>query len=681
MKIRFGLSGLKTKLIKNLNILFLPLSAFYGEFLLFGFNEGNQIFSMPLLRIFFFSLALGFALALLLELIPNKKLCRGLAITAISFGTVYTCVEYCCKEFFKTYFSFTYMKEMAGGVVGEFFGNIISCIISGLPFILLSLLPLVLFIIFRKQIIPDEKRDLSVKITVLILLIIFQISGGMLSRFGSDKDFYTYSFSADAAIPKFGAFTSLRLETTYAIFGTPESPQIDLDDIVSDEDDSQKTDSEDIEPQYNTLDIDFAALDEGETDGTIKSMHNYFGSLTPSQKNEYSGYFKDKNLILITAEAFSSYVIDKELTPTLYKLANEGFVFNNYYQPDWTQSTTGGEFAVMTGIIPTWVNGKPAFAASIGKYMPVSLGHTMSKMGYKTLAYHNNTYTYYNRHLTHPNLGYDYKGIKGGLELSSTEWPCSDLEMINATADQYINDYVENGQKFHAYYMTVSGHANYKWGSNAMSRRHREVIEAYMPDAPEQVQAYIACNLDLEYALSSLVKKLEEAGIADDTVIVMGQDHYPYGLVESDVDYYNILSGINDKDGDTSRYKNTLIIWSGSMKEPVIVDTPCSAIDIVPTINNLFDIPYDSRLYSGRDIFAENYSADKVSTSMPLVVFANYSWITEAGRYEASTKTFIPNENVTVDDKYINAVHKLVRAKFSYAKNIIGYDYYRKVLE
>ena len=89
------------------------------------------------------------------------------------------------------------------------------------------------------------------------------------------------------------------------------------------------------------------------------------------------------------------------------------------------------------------------------------------------------------------------------------------------------------------------------------------------------------------------------------------------------------------------------------------INSPFCVMNIIVNINNLFDIPYDSRLYSGRDIFAENYSADKVSTSMPLVVFANYSWITEAGRYEASTKTFIPNENVTVDDKYINAVHKL----------------------
>ena len=35
-------------------------------------------------------------------------------------------------------------------------------------------------------------------------------------------------------------------------------------------------------------------------------------------------------------------------------------------------------------------------------------------------------------------------------------WPNSDLEMIDVTVDDYINN-----DKFLAYYMTVSGHLNY----------------------------------------------------------------------------------------------------------------------------------------------------------------------------------------------------------------------------
>lgn len=681
MKVSFNTPDLKKIFIKNLNMLFFPFSVFYGEFLLFAFNTNNNLFSVSLLRIFLFSCVLGLFLHLILDAISNKKLSRGLAITAMSFGTVYTCIEYCCKDFFKSYFSFTYMKQMVGGVVGEFFSNVISCIISGLPFILLAFLPLVLFIIFRKNILPQESNPKSFKIGAVIILVIFQISGSLLSVIGSDKDFYTYNFSADASIPKFGAFTSLRLETTYALFGLPDSPKIDIDEIVSENGEKEEVDSESIEYGYNTLDIDFTALEAEENNGTLKAMHNYFGSLTPTKQNDYTGYFKDKNLILITAEAFSPYAVNEQLTPTLYKLSHEGFVFNNFYQPNWTQSTTGGEFAVMTGLVPTWVNQQTAFVASANNNMNISLAHNMKKLGYTAKAYHNNTYSYYDRDKTHPNLQYEYYGIGNGLSLSSTNWPASDLEMINATADEYINAYVKDGQKFHTYYMTVSGHAGYTFSGNAMSRRHREVIEAHYPDAPEQIKAYLACNLDLEYALTALLQKLCDAGIEDETVIALSADHYPYGLVETDRDYYAELSGVNDKEGDTSRYKNTLIMWCGSMDEPIIIDTPCSSIDIVPTLNNLFAIPYDSRLYSGRDIFATNFEADKVSTSMPLVVFADYSWITAAGRYEASTKTFYPNENVTVDENYADAVNKLTRAEFIYAKYIVQYDYYNLVLK
>ena len=108
---------------------------------------------------------------------------------------------------------------------------------------------------------------------------------------------------------------------------------------------------------YNKMELDFTATSDLVGGSTLENMHNYFSSKTASQQNEYTGMFKGKNLIQITAEAFSPYVISKELTPTLYKLTHEGFVFTNYYQPGWGQSTTGGEFAHMTGIIPTWVPG------------------------------------------------------------------------------------------------------------------------------------------------------------------------------------------------------------------------------------------------------------------------------------------------------------------------------------
>ena len=39
--------------------------------------------------------------------------------------------------------------------------------------------------------------------------------------------------------------------------------------------------------------------------------------------------------------------------PMLYKLKNEGFVFNHYYTPGWYGSTSDGEYANLTGLLPT----------------------------------------------------------------------------------------------------------------------------------------------------------------------------------------------------------------------------------------------------------------------------------------------------------------------------------------
>ena len=186
-------------------------------------------------------------------------------------------------------------------------------------------------------------------------------------------------------------------------------------------------------------------------------MHQYFSSLPPTYKNEYTGKYKGYNLILITAESFSPYAIHKDVTPTLYKMANEGYKFTNFYNPIWEVSTLDGEYVACTGLLPKrniW-----SFYKSGSNSMPFVMGNQLNKLGYKTMAYHNHTYDYYERQISHPNMGYEYKGIGNGLELSNA-WPRSDLEMLEKTIPEYIDH-----EPFHTYYMTVSGHMQYNFSA------------------------------------------------------------------------------------------------------------------------------------------------------------------------------------------------------------------------
>lgn len=655
--------------------LFFPAAVLYHELLLRAFDAQSVFFDGALALILLFAVGTGLFWSLIVNLLRRPRAAFIVSVTVTALWSVLVCVEYCCRSYFKSYFFLRFIGNMSENVVTGFGSAIPEVVLPRLPFILLAMLPVVGCVLLRRRIAPPERMGWKPLLVLLALSLAFGGTGSVLAHGGMYKTSYTYGFNADAGVTHFGLNTTVRLEMTYALFGQPAP------DIQVPEDDGGDDTAVTAPVVYgkNAMDIDFDALAENASSSAVANMSRYFGSLTPSSQNEYTGMFKGKNLILFTAEAFSPWFISEELTPALYRLTHEGFVCSNFYQPGWGQSTTGGEFAVMTGLIPTWVNGNVSFYATARNSMPFALGNQFRALGYTTAAYHDNIYNYYNRDKTHPNLGYDYQGQGSGLKLTEDgSWPYSDLEMLQNTIDPYIDAYVKDGTPFHTYYMTVSGHGGYGWG-HAMAAKNRQKAQAAYPNASAQVQAYVAANLELESALAYLLEELETAGIADDTVICLAADHYPYLLSDTDTDYYNELRGVTDSERDTSRYRNALILWCGSMGEPVQVDEPCSAVDIVPTLSNLFGLTYDSRLLSGRDILDKSYNASSAAGSIPLVILptaGGNSWATAAGVYEASTRTFTANPGITVGEDYVSAINDRVSLQYHYAQLLVTYDYY-----
>ncbi len=415
----------------------------------------------------------------------------------------------------------------------------------------------------------------------------------------------------------------------------------------------------------NALDIDFDALIASESNSNIISMHEYVSSLEPTSKNEYTGLFEGKNLIVITAEAFSGQVINEELTPTLYRLANEGIKFTDFYQPAWGGSTSTGEYSVLMGLIPA--DGVNSMYKTIGCNVYYNVGAVFKREGYSTLAFHNGTYTVYRRNETHTNLGFDDFLTFGSGLLDIQSWSNYDVDTISAILDNYVDD-----QPFCWYWMTYSGHGSYK-SSDSRTTRNIEQVRAVLGDTYKDTTLYYFCyQMELEKALTELVETLEEKGIADDTVIVICSDHYPYGLAKSasygnSEDYLLDLYQVDSYDFYT-RDQNALIIWSGSIEgENITVDEPVMSVDILPTLLNLFGVDYDSRLLVGRDVFSD---------AEAMVIWPNHSFVTSEGRYNASTGEFILNEGVEVDDGYLARMKAIVSNKLSYSSNVYTYDYF-----
>ncbi|MDE5539423.1 MAG: LTA synthase family protein [Bacilli bacterium] len=395
---------------------------------------------------------------------------------------------------------------------------------------------------------------------------------------------------------------------------------------------------------------------------TIKNVLNYFKNSEPTNQNEYTGMFKDKNLIFILAEGFNMIAVDEKLTPTLYKLTHEGFTFNNFYSPVFL-STTGGEFQATTGLIPTqevlsnWKKNTPTI-----KY---AIGNSFSNIGYNVQSYHNWTYTYYKRNKTMPTLGFNnYTGCGNGMEKRiSCNWLPSDIDMINTTFLDY-KDY----EHFATYYVSVSGHAPYAYNSsgNSIALKNIDLVK----DLPysDNVKAYLATQIEFDRALESLISSLAEAGILEDTVISFVGDHYPYTLT---IDEVNELSTYERDDIVEVNHSN-FVIWNSTMTENINVDKVGSQIDVLPTLLNLFGIEYDSRLIVGKDI---------LSDTPGLAIFSDRSWVSDYGTYTGGKFTLKENVALPNEDEYIRYMNNNVANRFTISGQIIKYNIYDYILK
>ncbi|NBI11069.1 LTA synthase family protein, partial [Colidextribacter sp. OB.20] len=514
---------------------------------------------------------------------------------------------------------------------------------------------------------------MAAAVQLAALGLVLLCGGGTLSL----RYIYYRAATPELEVQNFGVFTQTQLEVRRVLFGIrPDAPDMseepapdkappDLEPTVPPGEDPPPPDSSIFAPEtipgYHTLPIDFDTLIANEEDEGLLLAHQWFSQRKPTPENLWTGYFQGKNLIWIVAEGFSTLAMDPQRTPALWKLSHQGFVFDNFYTPLWGLSTSDGEYVTTTGLIPK--SGVWSYSLSSENYMPFALGNQLRKEGCSTFAFHNYLYDYYDRDKSHPNMGYDYYALGQGLELESGDsFPPSDLEMMEKIVPMFVNE-----ERFAVYCLTVSGHLTYTLDTNAIAARHWDAV-AGLPYS-EEVRCYLACQLELELAVESLLSQLEKAGKLRDTVIVLSADHYPYGLTD---EQYSELLG-HQVDPVFELFQNTLILWSGDMEGAAVhVDKFCSSLDVLPTLSNLFGLPYDSRLIMGSDI---------LSAADPLVIFANYSFISQAGYYNSITDQFTRWDGEEPDPKEVEGLVSEVQNRVAYSGAILDTDYYRLVLE
>ncbi|MCD7806539.1 MAG: sulfatase-like hydrolase/transferase, partial [Lachnospiraceae bacterium] len=507
------------------------------------------------------------------------KISRWLTALILTLISVFYIVECIVRRTYQTYMTVSSMLAGGGNVLGEFRSDLIVAVVNSFYVMILFLLPVILYLIFGKRILPDKKPGLTYRMGLLLASVIIGLGTAFYEgSVSSVSDLFREQYEYDTASQTFGLLTGTLLDFAYGSLpgsktvsfvdategvdgentemgqsaentgageeekeadaapanqpdGDNDPEGMEAENTESESTEAESTVAESTEPEEidygcNVLNIDFDALIASETNSNIIALHEYVSGLEPTSKNQYTGLFEGKNLILITAEAFSAQVISEELTPTLYRLANQGIKFTDFYQPAWGGSTSTGEYSVLLGLVPT--DGVSSMYETIGKNVYYTMGNMLGQQGYSTLAFHNGTYTVYRRNETHTNLGYDDFLTFGSGLLDIQQWSNYDVDTISAILEHCVDD-----QPFSWYWMTYSGHGAYKAGDSRTTRNIERVREVLGDTYQDTTLYYFCYQMELEAALTTLVETLEEKGIAQDTVIVLCTDHYPYGLAKS----------------------------------------------------------------------------------------------------------------------------------------------------
>ena len=625
--------------------LYILLSLLYLD-LVFNLFAYDTYLRSSIFNIAFFDMSNAAIIWILTSLFKDKM---NKIITYVIYGILWFWygLYYVFYKVFITPFSIALFRQADQTL--KFGKNVIISILQNMHVLILFFVPIILLIVFRKKIKFDKVKLKSMLGYLLVLIVTVSLYVGNIfiqkRTVGSIYNLFYETNNISLNIERLGVMGATYLDVKRSIFGFEEKISLVNDDVSDDE-------NEVFEYDYNITDIDFDK-------GNNQTINSYLKNESGSKQNKYTGMFKGKNLVFIVAESFSEIAVSQEYTPTLYKLVHEGFDFENFYTSN-NLSTIGGEFQALTGlyadneILSSWRGG--------WAYYPYGLGKTFKNEGYNTFAYHDNSAFYQDRNVYLKTQGFDnFMGCYNGMEkrINCEQWPQSDVEMMNAT----VTDYIDSDKPFMTYYMTVSGHFYYEFSENMMALKNRDAVSDL--DYPEAVKGYIATQIELDHALETLMKRLEEAGKLDDTVFVLLADHFPYNL---SIENINILSSY-ERDSLIEANSNNLIIYNSKMKSVKIPKVGMS-IDVLPTVLNLFGIKYDSRVIMGKDI---------LSTNEGIAIFKDKSWVTNKGTYYASTGKFVAKSD-EIPEGYVDKINQIVSNRVAISRMIVDNNYYKSIL-
>lgn len=643
-------------------------------------NTSSHFFDAAVIRIMLSSIIIGLVCGLITSLFNYKA--KKIVITVISaMMMIYTWVEINL---------FTYMGFFMGvgnaeqgtkitDYIKDFIGaSTFRSYLVVIPFIILMLFVWWLFKVFRMKKLEKTvyfifKRENKLTRTLAILYSLLALTILVCTYYSTlrlsflqnkhqaikNTTLFLTSDNSNLSVSQFGVFAYGFSDVVVNLFNIDVSLD-DIDDSGVINSTNNSSNNSQVDNKRVIDDTYWQEVINNSTDKTFNKLNNYFINRKITPKNEYTGIFEGKNLIVILMESTNEIFINEKEYPTLYKLYNEGFSFRNNYSPRNNCSTGNNEMTSMTSLFT--INNTCTANTYKNNVYPQAIFNIFNNKGYMTSSYHDYAEYYYARRTIHPNMGsMVYRNVNElKIPWSSVyeEWP-SDVDLVKNASPYFINQ-----DKFMVYLTSVTPHQPYTVSSEN-GNKHLSEFDDYNYSTP--VKRYMSKLKELDAALKELLDTLEANGKLDDTVIALFADHYPYGLTTKQINTvlpYDVTVN-NEVD------RTPMVIYNSAVKGEKI-EKYTSILDLLPTLLNMFNMDYDPRFYLGTDIF----SSDGGRT-----VFADGSWQDEIGYYSATSGVFKNSGEATYTSEELLSINTEIQTRQKMSAIAIKTDYFNKLFK
>ena len=416
-----------------------------------------------------------------------------------------------------------------------------------------------------------------------------------------------------------------------------------------------------IEKDFFKTYLNFKILFKKDEKEELEFLKNMYKDIKMHEENEYTGRFKDKNIILVQMEGMDDWLLNEENTPTLYSLKKNSFDFTEHYSYDINEGKTfNSEFCVNTGFhTPLSIS---ANSYDFYKNTFNSLPKMFKKLSYTSKSFHFNKPEFYHRDINYLGWGYEkFLSLIKTKDYRHPDYASLDTELINNK--KFYEEIFNTKGKFLYYFITFSIHLPFSYyGHSRLVLRKK--FGNKIPSGLKQDDIMKVLAGETDEMVKILLEGLKKNNLYDNTVLILFADHAT-----------NCNKRILSQHKITKDHRidhTPFLIWSANMKGEIINKTNCQ-LDILPTILNLFGIPYQEQSMIGRDIFDKN--------NLGFAFFDDYSWID--GKILVNHGKIIKLKDTSendIDNNYISNKAEEAREKFRRNDLTLKYDYLKNII-